>query len=95
MATVKVYPSTIHRGEIGAVTYRPEKITIPATRVPSGFIRVKHPFWEGVGSILNVGGKHNAFRKYTKGNIISDMEEDWRMVGVSVRESMNSFKKSR
>ena len=92
MATVKVYPSTIHRVGIGAVTYRPEKITIHITRVPSGFIRVKHPFWEGVGSILNIGGKHNAFKRFTKGNTVSDMEQDWRMVGVSVRESMNSFK---
>lgn len=69
-----------------------EKITNHITRVPSGFIRVKHPFWEGVGSILNIGGKHNAFKRFTKGNTVSDMEQDWRMVGVSVRESMNSFK---
>lgn len=92
MATIKVYPSTINRVGSGTVTYRPEKITIHVTRVPSGFIHMKHPFWEGVGSVLNIGGNYNAFRRFTKGNAISDMEQDWRMVGISVRESMNSFK---
>ena len=92
MATIKVYPSTPRREGSGMVTYRPEKITIHVPRVSSGFIHVKRPFWEGVGSIINISGKHNAFRRFTKGNAISDMEQDWRMVGISVRESMNSFK---
>lgn len=53
--------------------------------------RIKHPFLEGMGSVINISGKHNAYNRFVRGNAVSDMRKDWEMVGLSISEAMNDY----
>lgn len=51
------------------------------------------PFLEGMGSVINISGKYRVFDKYLYGSAELDMRHDWGMVGLSIREAMNNFKR--
>lgn len=51
------------------------------------------PFLEGMGSVINISGKYRVFDKYLHGSEELDMRHDWGMVGLSIREAMNNFKR--
>ncbi len=55
------------------------------------FRRINRPFLEGMGSVMNISGKHNAYKKFVSGNVVSDTRRDWEMVGLSIREAINDY----
>lgn len=52
----------------------------------------RHPYLSGVASLGNIAGGHVSFRRYLRGNYVSDIRSDWERVGDSMRDSMRSYK---
>ena len=44
-----------------------------------------------MGRVMNISGKHNAYKKFVSGNVVSDTRRDWEMVGLSIREAINDY----
>lgn len=40
----------------------------------------------GVGSLGNISGRYVSFRRYMRGNNISDMRNDWEAIGNDMRK---------
>jgi len=51
----------------------------------------RHPYLSGVASLGNIAGGHVSFRRYLRGNYVSDIRSDWERVGDSMRDSMRSY----
>lgn len=55
--------------------------------------RARRPFLEGMGSVVNISGRPNAYKRFTKGDVISDMRDDWEAVGLSISDAMNDYQR--
>jgi hypothetical protein len=52
----------------------------------------KHPFWDGFSSIGSISGLSSKYRRYLRGNAVSDMLRDWQMVGYDLKDAFHGAK---